>query len=372
MRLLISVLFLVVTTLVSLDHPGLASARAQESATDCGAFASFDEANAYYADNPDAEAALDDDGDGTACEVFFGLEEREDAGTAGAAETDELDGNVEMAQEAESDLDCEDFETQEEAQAVFEEDDSDPNNLDPNGDGIACALLPSASDTEAANGDQNASRQEAEENGQTREERRAARQAERQGERENQSEEQPLTCADFATQEEAQAAFDEDPEGLAALDEDDDLIACEELIEEEPAADQTDRQAEREARRAERQAERNQEEEAPAEEETIDEPERVRREDLDCVDFEFQEDAQQVYLEDTSDPFNLDPNGDGFACSSLPSRDPLVVQVPSTGVGPAAGPWGTAAGGAALLAVLSAAGWRACRRSVPTFNMSRH
>jgi hypothetical protein len=44
------------------------------------------------------------------------------------------------------DLDCEDFETQEEAQAVLDEDPTDPNNLDPNRDGTACGLLPSADD----------------------------------------------------------------------------------------------------------------------------------------------------------------------------------------------------------------------------------
>src|ERR671916_220562 len=43
------------------------------------------------------------------------------------------------------DFDCEDFETQEEAQAVLDEDPADPNNLDPNRDGVACALLPSTS-----------------------------------------------------------------------------------------------------------------------------------------------------------------------------------------------------------------------------------
>jgi len=37
------------------------------------------------------------------------------------------------------DLDCEHFETQEEAQAVLDEDSADPNKLDPNQDGIACA-----------------------------------------------------------------------------------------------------------------------------------------------------------------------------------------------------------------------------------------
>ena len=56
-------------------------------------------------------------------------------------------------------------------------------------------------------------------------------------------------------------------------------------------------------------------------------------EDIDCVDFDFQEEAQQIYNQDPIDPYNLDPNGDGFACSSLPSSDPVVSQIPRTGSG---------------------------------------
>lgn len=41
------------------------------------------------------------------------------------------------------DLNCSDFSTQEEAQAVLEADSSDPNNLDGEGDGEACESLPS-------------------------------------------------------------------------------------------------------------------------------------------------------------------------------------------------------------------------------------
>src|SRR5829696_7879766 len=52
------------------------------------------------------------------------------------------------------DLDCEDFETQEEAQATLDQDPADPNNLDPNHDGIACALLPSAEEQAAASADE--------------------------------------------------------------------------------------------------------------------------------------------------------------------------------------------------------------------------
>jgi hypothetical protein len=39
------------------------------------------------------------------------------------------------------DLDCADFTTQDEAQAVFDRDPSDPNRLDDDGDGIACETL---------------------------------------------------------------------------------------------------------------------------------------------------------------------------------------------------------------------------------------
>jgi hypothetical protein len=42
------------------------------------------------------------------------------------------------------DLDCADFATQEEAQAVLRRDPSDPNGLDADNDGIACEDLPHA------------------------------------------------------------------------------------------------------------------------------------------------------------------------------------------------------------------------------------
>jgi hypothetical protein len=43
---------------------------------------------------------------------------------------------------AQGDLDCSDFDTQEEAQAELDKDSSDPNNLDADNDGIACENLP--------------------------------------------------------------------------------------------------------------------------------------------------------------------------------------------------------------------------------------
>lgn len=61
------------------------------------------------------------------------------------------------------DLNCDDFDTQEEAQAEYDADPSDPHGLDRDGDGVACQNLPSggAVDTdtdtdEDATGDEDA------------------------------------------------------------------------------------------------------------------------------------------------------------------------------------------------------------------------
>lgn len=43
--------------------------------------------------------------------------------------------------------------------------------------------------------------------------------------------------------------------------------------------------------------------------------------DLDCSDFQFQEDAQRVLESDRSDPNHLDRDKDGVACENLPSRN---------------------------------------------------
>ena len=53
---------------------------------------------------------------------------------------------------AQDEFDCEDFDTQEEAQAEFNEDESDPSGLDEDDgadDGIACETLPSGGDSTA-------------------------------------------------------------------------------------------------------------------------------------------------------------------------------------------------------------------------------
>ena len=120
-------------------------------------------------------------------------------------------------------------------------------------------------------------------------------------------EDQPdLTCSDFASQDEAQAILDADPSDPHGLDTDLDGIACETPLV---------APAERDAARAQR----AQREERAAREPAATPP-AAGAQDLDCVDFAFQEDAQAVYDGDPRDPYNLDPTGDGFACSTLPSR----------------------------------------------------
>lgn len=326
---------------------------ARQDDLDCRAFETYDEANAYYAEHPDAAGAIDDDGDGEACEVYFGLEAR-----------DNLPGSAAKSRDANAtdDLDCEDFSTQEDAQAVLDGDPSDPNNLDPNKDGIACALLPSADDTsiefaQDANGAET-----------TTEDDQAARKAARKAQREQEAagsdqaanDSGALVCADFFTQEEAQAAFDDDPEGQAALDDDGNGIACEELPS--AADEQTQGDAQGDAadqnNNGEKKRNRRNRDQQAQDETVVDTPVRAGKEDLDCIDFEFQEDAQEIYNRDPSDPFNLDPNGDGFACSSLPSREPRISQVPRTGAGAASSVYETWLLGGALLAGIATLGVR--------------
>lgn len=97
------------------------------------------------------------------------------------------------------DLNCSDFATQEEAQAVLDANPSDPNYLDGEGDGVACESLPSApasaspppSPKSTPMGD--------------------------------------LDCSDFATREDARAVLEEDPSDPNYLDGEGDGIPCESL-----------------------------------------------------------------------------------------------------------------------------------------------
>jgi Excalibur calcium-binding domain len=90
-------------------------------------------------------------------------------------------------------------------------------------------------------------------------------------------------------------------------------------------------------------------------------PSAAAQQDFDCGDFATQEEAQAVYDQDPSDPYDLDGDGDGIACESLPSGgsgggsgggDDDGGQVPSGGVD-------TGAGGMAPLAGSQGVPWTA-------------
>jgi hypothetical protein len=330
-------IWFLVLTLVLWSYGGVREAAAQD-VVDCTAFASFDEANNYFAAHPEAASAIDDDRDGTACEVYFGLEGRDQP----ARSAEPAAGAVlQLAQKEKGDLDCEDFQTQEEAQAVLLSDPADPNNLDPNGDGVACALLPLAADLEAdTTHNLEAQTDTANDSG-------GKKKGNKNNQQEATTEETTTTttvsCADYATPKQAQKAFDKDPEGLAALDPDGNGIVCEETTTTTEAAPTPEPTPEQGGKKKNK--DKNNQEEASADT-TVDQPSVTPPEDIDCIDFQFQEEAQAVFNRDPSDPYNLDPNGDGFACSSLPSSMP-ITRVPNTGAG--------AEGGASLIVVLASA-----------------
>jgi hypothetical protein len=140
--------------------------------------------------------------------------------------------------------DCGDFEFQEDAQAVFDQDRSDPYRLDDltpgEGDGVACESLPrrggpapttpptTPAPTTPAREDDEVAR--AEDRDDDRQDDGA-----RVGTDEEAAPPAPTTtapsgdrdCPDFASQADAQAVLDADPSDPQRLDADDDGIACE-------------------------------------------------------------------------------------------------------------------------------------------------
>ncbi|GAB3586117.1 excalibur calcium-binding domain-containing protein [Amycolatopsis endophytica] len=101
-----------------------------------------------------------------------------------------------------TDKNCSDFEYQEDAQAVYDADPSDPNNLDgDDNDGIACESLPHKPVSQPSGTSAQAP---------------AAT-----------TTPSDLDCADFATQAQAQAVLDADRSDPHRLDADKDGIACE-------------------------------------------------------------------------------------------------------------------------------------------------
>ena len=240
-----------------------------------------DTLNCTLADFPDREAAqavydadpsdphnLDgNDNDGKACESLpsrqGGTPTTAAPGVPAApgAPTPVTGASAPISVRSSPDLDCRDFEFQEDAQAFFNATAGDPYRLDDDNDRIACEALPRAvarpasKPTAAAPSAAVASNTD-------------------------------LDCRDFATQADAQAFFNAtagDPHGL---DADKDGKACE-------AAEVAAATA------------------AP----TGGSQPFV---DKDCGDFTYQEDAQALFNSSAGDPHRLDDDNDGIACEPLP------------------------------------------------------
>ena len=113
------------------------------------------QAQATFDADPSDPNGLDSDGDGVACEfeassngeVAFedGTGSVTDAAAPNAAAPDAAAPTPQN-----EDLNCDDFTSQAEVQAVLDADPSDPNGLDADGDGVACNELFSAPPTQAA------------------------------------------------------------------------------------------------------------------------------------------------------------------------------------------------------------------------------
>lgn len=114
---------------VSADESSTEETYAEEEATllDCNDFATQRSAQSLFELASEDRFNLDKDGDEVACETPQGR----------AAE----DGTTLGAQTLE-DLDCMDFPSQEAAQGNLRADPSDPNGLDPEQNGIACEITP--------------------------------------------------------------------------------------------------------------------------------------------------------------------------------------------------------------------------------------
>ena len=209
------------------------------------------------------------------------------------------------------DKDCGDFRSQAEAQGELERDLSDPNNLDVDGDGIACETYPYAGGGGGGAGGGGG-----------------------------------LDCADFATQQQAQAVLESDPSDPNRLDADNDGEACETYPYNGGGGEGGGG-------------------------------------DLDCADFSTHGEAQREFAKDRTDPNNLDADHDGRACEDLigrrrrdppPVRDQYVSEgdvgspkdvIPRTGVRrvpPTGGPPYLALGALVLLGVALIAGRGVLRR----------
>ncbi|PXY38111.1 hypothetical protein BA062_02685 [Prauserella flavalba] len=122
---------------------------------------------------------------------------------------------VASAESAQGEFNCSDFGTWAEAQAVLEQDPSDPHGLDADNDGIACEDLPGAPDdgetTTTAPPEQPPAEQPAVED---------------------------KDCDDYASQAEAQGVLSQDPRDPHNLDADNDGQACERFFAPAPSTEE--------------------------------------------------------------------------------------------------------------------------------------
>ena len=193
---------------------------------------------------------------------------------------------------------CEDL-TQARAQRILDRDPSDPNRLDGNTNGEACEEFFEGTDSAAPADPADPAPVEPVEDAPPPEQ------------------EDRFDCEDFTSPARPQRILDRDPSDPHGLDANQNGEACEEFFSGDDDV-----------------------QDAPADPPQVDEdielgdaglPPAVG-EDLDCVQFAYQEDAQAILDQDRRDPHNLDPSGDGFACTSLPYRVE-VTRLPSTGTG---------------------------------------
>jgi hypothetical protein len=123
-----------------------------------------------------------------------------------------------------TDKDCGDFQYQEDAQAVYDEDTTDPNGLDGNDDdGRACESLPHRPAISDVSIDESDSSSEDDQTTPT----TGTTWTATDTSHESSSSTRDRDCADFDSQAEAQAVLDDDPSDPERLDADDDGIACE-------------------------------------------------------------------------------------------------------------------------------------------------
>ena len=121
---------------------------------------------------------------------------------------------------------CSDFDYQEDAQAVYDDDTSDPNGLDGDNDGVACQTLPHreaiTDDVSTVDDDAPVDTAPSTHHSSSGTTWTAAGTS-----HESSTSTRDRDCADFDSQAEAQAALDDDPSDPERLDADDDGIACE-------------------------------------------------------------------------------------------------------------------------------------------------